>query len=636
MLHSQPIQKSALLACLVAGATTVTSAQQVQFVNSLPGTWIDISGTGTPLNLVDDGEVDITTTISNAVLAAGTVRVGSNGGARFNGTGLELAFTNAALPSNTAFNGHQTLLAFWDDVNTASGTVGNVYWQEVGTTLVVQWNNVGFFNSGANERASFQLQVPSTGPAFAQFLYADVAGFRADNGGSATIGYQAGNGVDDEQWSFNSAGAVTNGTVLSLISAIGGVTIRAGSDFWNTPGLGCTYQDFTATPIPAGFFGPGSQAYTGYVGFVGVPLSGTGLVGGVDTIVERLTDAQLPICPSSDTVDLRIRALSLESFQLIRVEFGTSFSRYRVQGCLSSTFAQPTGSMNIRREHASGGTFDSTLPVIPRLIFTKISGAAGVPSAVLDAGMTITFQNPPSGSGVAGCWGLTDGGLGIPSSVGGLVDHDCDVSTPNVPYPATTTNFFGGVCFPGADCINPGGPAEPMLTREGAILAQHCILPISLPPGNDPYCMCSVDHPAYPPCNNPDPNAGCRNASGTGGLLTPTGTPDVSSDTLTLVASGLPPNAAGMLIQGPNPAMGPLGEGHLCVGGALLRLGVRFSDNVGVASWGYPTQSIAVAGLVPVVGGRRYYQAWYRTPGLPSCPGSGVNLTNARQVVWVP
>jgi len=139
---------------------------------------------------------------------------------RFAGTGTELAFTNAALPAAGAFNlTSQALLGFWDDVNTVGGTVGNIYWQETQGRLIIQWQAAGFFAQPSTETVTFQIQVPSgSGNIKAQFLYQDVAGTRANGGGSATIGYQAGNGpLDFAQWSFNTPAAVANGTVLSLV-----------------------------------------------------------------------------------------------------------------------------------------------------------------------------------------------------------------------------------------------------------------------------------------------------------------------------------------------------------------------------------------------------------------------------------
>jgi len=194
-------------------------------VSNLPGTWIDISATGAPLNLSDDDAVDIATTIGNSLFAAGTARVGSNGCVRFAGAGQSLGFTNATIPSGAAFSiDSQVLLGFWDDINTLGGTVGNIYWRETQGRLIVQWQAAGFFASPATETVTFQIQVPSgTGNVKAQFLYQDVLGARAAGGGSATIGYQSGAPANqnDVEWSFNSA-SVSNGTVLSLVEGGGG------------------------------------------------------------------------------------------------------------------------------------------------------------------------------------------------------------------------------------------------------------------------------------------------------------------------------------------------------------------------------------------------------------------------------
>ena len=65
-------------------------------IDTLPGAFIDISASGIPLSLGDDDEVDIQTTVGNALFAAGTARVGSNAGIRFGGSALA-ANENAAL-----------------------------------------------------------------------------------------------------------------------------------------------------------------------------------------------------------------------------------------------------------------------------------------------------------------------------------------------------------------------------------------------------------------------------------------------------------------------------------------------------------------------------------------------------------
>jgi len=206
---------SALISLLALPA-----AAQLSLVSNLPGTFIDISSTGTPLSLADDGEVSITTTLGNALLPAGDVRIGSNGGVRFFGTGTNLAIINAALPAFGAFSFEsQSLLPFWDDLNSGNGTIGEIYWQELGGQLIVQWKDVGFYGSPGTERVTFQVQVPTGGAVRARFLYVDVEQARAAGGASATIGYQAGGFGNDIPFSFDTANAVSNGMVLSLVGS---------------------------------------------------------------------------------------------------------------------------------------------------------------------------------------------------------------------------------------------------------------------------------------------------------------------------------------------------------------------------------------------------------------------------------
>ncbi|MCP3915262.1 MAG: hypothetical protein GY711_06885 [bacterium] len=238
---------------------------QLLILDSLPGAFVDISASGIPLGLGDDAEVDIQTTVGNALFAAGTVRIGSNGGVRFGGAALELEYGNGQIPSNGAFSGEQALLPFWDDFNTGAGSAGEIYWDEVGGTLIVQWQDAQFYAS--TDSATFQLQVPSSGSALAHFVYTDVQQPRAAGGASATIGYQAG-GIDvDVEWAFNIPGGVTDGTVLTLTDMPGVGQPYCGPSTGNSSGAPALIQAcgatsvtvndlrLTATQLPAGQIG---------------------------------------------------------------------------------------------------------------------------------------------------------------------------------------------------------------------------------------------------------------------------------------------------------------------------------------------------------------------------------------------
>ncbi|MCZ6698648.1 MAG: hypothetical protein O7D94_06940, partial [Planctomycetota bacterium] len=59
------------------------AAQTVQIVSDLPGSFIDITGTGEQLMLADDAVTERITTIGNIVYPIGTVVIGNNGGVGF-------------------------------------------------------------------------------------------------------------------------------------------------------------------------------------------------------------------------------------------------------------------------------------------------------------------------------------------------------------------------------------------------------------------------------------------------------------------------------------------------------------------------------------------------------------------------
>jgi hypothetical protein len=180
---------------------------------SLPEGFIDISTTGTPLNLTDDQEVLITTTVGNTLLPAGTVVVGNNGALLKRDSLADVAITNAVLSA-----GFPGLFPFWDDIDSDTG---NVFWEErsVGgiDTLIVQWHNRPHFSNVGS--ATFQAQVFASGPLKVRFAYQDVLFENAafDNGASATIGIVSPAG-DVHQHSFNAPNSILSGDVIDVTS----------------------------------------------------------------------------------------------------------------------------------------------------------------------------------------------------------------------------------------------------------------------------------------------------------------------------------------------------------------------------------------------------------------------------------
>ncbi len=201
----------------VIGTSTPTSNPLQFATSSNPSFFVDIAGTGTPLNLDDDGVAFISSTVGNSLFPAGTVTVSNNGGMA-TGNVQQFDFNNVVLPTNQ-FN--TALLPFWDDLD---ATNGNVYWEQrtIGgkDALVVQWDNRPHYDNFATGTVTFQAQVFASGPVLATFVYQDVdfGNAQYNSGISATIGYQS-SSTSALTYSFNTK-SLNNGTVLELLAPV--------------------------------------------------------------------------------------------------------------------------------------------------------------------------------------------------------------------------------------------------------------------------------------------------------------------------------------------------------------------------------------------------------------------------------
>jgi len=149
--------------------------------------------------------------------------------------------------------------------------------------------------------------------------------------------------------------------------------IQAGNDEFETTGNGETYHNFQASPVPAGFFGTGSNQYAGLVPLVGVPLNPA--VSDTDTIIHRNSDV---FTPGSTTITMT--ALNLASINPITVSYSDNHTEtWNVRVNLSSLKASG-GSMSF---NAAGSAFDSSLSVYPKFTFTRVSDGV---QKVLDTG----------------------------------------------------------------------------------------------------------------------------------------------------------------------------------------------------------------------------------------------------------
>ena len=145
-----------------------------------------------------------------------------------------------------------------------------------------------------------------------------------------------------------------------------------------------------------------------------------------------------------------------------------------------------------------------------------------------------------------------------------------------------------------------------------------------------PYCFCT----AGAPCGNTFPTAGCRNSTGSGALLSASGSSSVGLDDLVLTVSGMPTFQFGIIYYGP-AMIGPFpfGDGQRCVGGSVCRLGIMSSGAGGTFSAGPGLVAASLSTTCPIFAGSTYhYQGWYRNPGGPCATGH--NLSNAVSVTF--
>lgn len=218
------ITANRLALVMVAWVALPATAVPVTMVNNLPGAFVDISGTGQDLMLMNDQETEITTTIGNSVLPAGSVTVGINGGIAFNAAAnAQLDPTNDTIANGTAFGGARSLLANWDNLDDdPKDPVSKVFFEEIGGVAVVQFNRL--LDDDATRALSvvtFQIQIMPAGTfvgateVFSQFIYPAIV---PTGGASSTVGYfDAAMGNNNVEFSFNTPGALSNGDVVSLI-----------------------------------------------------------------------------------------------------------------------------------------------------------------------------------------------------------------------------------------------------------------------------------------------------------------------------------------------------------------------------------------------------------------------------------
>ncbi len=160
--------------------------------------WIDIGDTGTPALASGDDSNSGALPIGFAFNYYGTdyttFNVCSNGWLSFTSTAT--AYSNSAIPSVSA--PLNMLAPFWDDLNLNAAGSGDIFYQNVGGNLVVQWDGVMRYST--TTPVTFQVILTPAGSITYQYL-----SFGTALTNSATVGIQNSTGTVGLQVVYNAA-----------------------------------------------------------------------------------------------------------------------------------------------------------------------------------------------------------------------------------------------------------------------------------------------------------------------------------------------------------------------------------------------------------------------------------------------
>jgi len=157
--------------------------------------WVEIAGTGTNMVMGDDSHYwGIPFPFTFYGTSYDTLAVGSNGPVYFIDNYLGLG--NTPIPDSNAYNVDTFIAVYWDDLDPS--TAGAVYYEIIGDTLIVEWDNVPLY--GTSDYQTFQVLIlGSTGDIVMQYHT-----ITADSGSGATIGIQ-GSPVTPPLWGLEYA-----------------------------------------------------------------------------------------------------------------------------------------------------------------------------------------------------------------------------------------------------------------------------------------------------------------------------------------------------------------------------------------------------------------------------------------------
>lgn len=178
--------------------------------SAIPLGFVDIAGTGTPLDLADDAAVGVTLPFAFPFYdgASDLLTIGNNG-TLVHGTldGFSYAFNDPLPYGPDIYMGGPIIAPLWDDYSDASG---NVWWQVEGSApnrvAIVEWVRPHFSQTGGAP-AVFEARLGEDGSLqfhYANTAFGDSANPDWDYGGSATVGLQNVDASIGNQYAYNS------------------------------------------------------------------------------------------------------------------------------------------------------------------------------------------------------------------------------------------------------------------------------------------------------------------------------------------------------------------------------------------------------------------------------------------------
>ena len=181
---------------------------------SIPGTFTDISATGTQIGSGDDNTFPFTSSVTNALITNANLYACTNGFISDSSTFAD--YTNTTIP-HTASGLSLALYPNWNDlyVDGVTGFMLHEARVEGGVPVEI----IEFYNvtdcCGGGPTGTFEIKIfGAGGPALAQFLYQDMSWDQ--NGANSTVGVQWAANVA-YQASFNVPGSIPNNAVCSIV-----------------------------------------------------------------------------------------------------------------------------------------------------------------------------------------------------------------------------------------------------------------------------------------------------------------------------------------------------------------------------------------------------------------------------------